>query len=164
MNAALSIILGIIFVVLQTACLPEFFTCRCYLDFLLPLVIYVSIVRPVAESILLVLFFGLVMDSLSGTPFGLYIITYVWLLLGVRGSMRLLDAGSFLLFPLVLASSVLFENLLFAFSVSAAPSMAVFKQAFWALVIAPFFLILFNALFLRFRKIAAWLGRDPQGL
>ena len=164
MNVALSIILGLVLVVLHTACLPEFFMSGCYLDLLLPLVIYVSIVRPVTESIFLILFFGLVMDSLSGSPFGLYIITYVWLLLGVRGSMRLLDAGSFFLFPLILALGVIFENLLFAFSVSTVPSMEIFIQALWALATAPFFLLLFNALFLRFKKITVWLGRDPQGL
>jgi len=164
MNIALSIILGLVFVVLHTACLPNLFMSGCYLDLLLPLVIYVSVFRPVAESIFLMIFFGLVMDSLSGSPFGLYIITYVWLLLGVRGSMRLLDAGSFFLFPLILALSVIFENLLFAFSVSAVPSMEVFLHAFWALATAPFFLILFNALFLRFKQIPVWLGRDPQGL
>jgi cell shape-determining protein MreD len=164
MNAALSIVLSLVFIVFQTVCLPALFRSCCYVDLLLPLVIYISIVRPVIESLLLILFFGLVMDSLSGTPFGLYIITYVWLLLGVRGSMRLLDAGSYFLFPLILALSVVFENLLFAFSVSTVPSMAVFIQAVWALVTAPFFLLFFNALFLRFKKMAVWLGRDPQGL
>jgi rod shape-determining protein MreD len=164
MKAALSIILGLVLVVLHTTCLPELFMSGCYLDLLLPLVIYVSIFSPVAESIFLLLFFGLIMDSLSGSPFGLYIITYVWLLLGVRGSMRLLDAGSFFLFPLILAVSVIFEDLLFAFSVSTFPSMAVFIQALWALATAPFFLLLFNVLFLRLKQIGPWLGRDPQGL
>ena len=164
MNAVLSIILALVFVVFQTAWLPALFTCDCYLDLLLPLVIYVSIFRPVIESIFLILFFGLVMDSLSGGPFGLYMITYLWLFLGVRGSMRLLDAGSYFLFPLILALSVLIENLLFAFSVSTVPSVAVFMYALWALITAPFFLLLFNALFLRFKKIAVWPGRDTQGL
>jgi len=164
MNVALSIILGFVFVVLQTSCLPELFMSGCYLDLLLPLVIYISIFRPVFESIFLILIFGLVMDSLSGAPFGLYIITYVWLFIGVRGSMRLLDAGSLFLFPLILTLSVLFENLLFAFSVSTVPSVEVFVQALWALLTAPFFLLFFNVLFLRFKKIAVWLGRDPQGL
>lgn len=164
MNTVLSIFLGLAFVVLQTAFLPEIFMGGSYLDLLLPLIIYVSIFRPVVESIFLILIFGLVMDSLSGTPFGLYIITYVWLFLGVRGSMRLLDAGSVFLFPLILTLSVIFENLLFAFSVSVTPSVEVFAQALWALVTAPFFLFFFNALFLRFKKIAVKLGRDPQAL
>ena len=164
MNVALSLVLGLVFVVFQTACLPVYFKSCCYVDLLLPLVIYISIFRPVIESVFLIVFFGLVMDSLSGTPFGLYIITYVWLLLGVRGSMQLFDAGSYFLFPLILALSVVFENLLFAFSVSTVPSMAVFTQALMAIVTAPFFLLLFNVLFHRLKKMAAMLGRDPQGM
>lgn len=164
MTVVLSIILGLVLVVLHTACLPNLFLSGCYLDLLLPLVIYISVFRPVVESILLILFFGLVMDSLSGSPFGLYIITYVWLLLGVRGSMRLLDAGSFFLFPLILALGVIFENLLFAFSVSTVPSMEIFIQALWMLAAAPVFLLLFNVLFLRLKQITVKLGGDPQGL
>jgi hypothetical protein len=164
MNVALSIILGLVLVVLHTACLPSLSMSGCYIDLLLPLIIYVSVFRPVVESISLMLIFGLVMDSLSGSPFGLYIITYVWLLLGVRGSVRLLDAGSYFLFPLILSSGVIFENLLFAFSVHRVPSMEIFIQAFWALAMAPFFLLLFNALFLRVKQITVFLGRDPQGL
>ena len=140
MNIVLSIILGFMLVVFQTACLPEIGIFDCYFDLLLPLVVYISIFRPVLERTLLILFFGMVMDSISGSPFGLYIITYIWLLLGVRGSMHFLDAGSFFLFPLILAVGVVFENLLFSVSTFRAPPMAVFTQALWALPLAPGFM------------------------
>lgn len=163
MNIILSIVLGIFFAVLQTACLPHFCSsCRSF-DMLLPLVIYLSVFRPVAESLTLVAFLGIIMDCLSGSPFGLYVITYVWLLLGVRGSMRFLDAGSYFLFPLILMLGMVFEYFIFAFSTSRSPSADILTVALWAIVAAPFFLMLFNALFGGIGRLAAGLGLDRQG-
>lgn len=163
MKIVLSIVLGIFFAVLQTACLPHVcLSCR-YFDMLLPLVIYLSVFRPVAESLPLVAFFGVVMDCLSGSPFGLYVITYIWLLLGVRGSMHFLDAGSYFLFPLIMMLGMVFEHFLFAFSTSRSPSAGILVNALWAIAAAPFFLMLFNALFGKIERITARLGLDRQG-
>jgi cell shape-determining protein MreD len=159
----LGIFLGIFFAVFQTACLPNVcLSCRSF-DMLLPLVIYLSVFRPVAESLSLVAFFGIIMDCLSGSPFGLYVITYVWLLLGVRGSMYFLDAGSYFLFPLIMMLGMVFEYFLFAFTTSRNPSTAIFASALLAIIAAPFFLMLFNALFGKIERIASGLGLDRQG-
>jgi rod shape-determining protein MreD len=159
----LSIVLGIFFAVLQTACLPHIcISCRCF-DMLLPLVIYLSVFRPVPESIPLVFFFGIIMDCLSGSPFGLYIITYLWLLFGVRGSMRFLDAGSYFLFPLILMLGMVIEHSIFAVFTSRTPSIGILVHALWAIVLAPFFLMFFNALFNKVEQIASGLGLDRQG-
>lgn len=163
MKIVLSIALGFFFAVFQTACLPLVcLSCRRF-DMVLPLVIYLSVCRPVAESIPLVAFFGIVMDCLSGSPFGLYVVTYVWLLLGVRGSMYFLDAGSYFLFPLILMLGMVIEHLLFAFSTSRTPSVGILATALWTIVAAPFFLMFFNALFDRIGRIAAGLDLDRQG-
>ena len=163
MSIALSTVLGLFFIVLQTACLPLLFNSGRSFDLLLPLVVYLGVFRPVPESIFLTLVFGITMDSLSGSPFGLYVITYAWMLIGVRGSMRFLDAGSYFLFPLILALGIVFENLLFAFSVSAGPSVKILVNALWALATAPLFLLFFNGLFGQFRRIVGRLGSDRQG-
>lgn len=163
MNAILSIVLGLLFAILQTTCLPHISpSCR-YFDLLLPLVIYLSVFRPVAESLSLLVCFGVMMDCLSGSSFGLYLITYVWLFIGVRGSMRLLDAGSYFLFPLILMLGVVFEHLLFTLSTSRSPSAAILVHALWAAIMAPFFLMFFKRLFGRIERITAGLGLDRQG-
>jgi cell shape-determining protein MreD len=108
-------------------------------------------------------FFGVIMDCVSGTPFGLYFITYVWILLGVRGSMRLLDAGSYFLFPLILSAGLLLEHLLFAFSISRLPSAQALLSALWAIATAPFFLIFFKGVFGRLGRIVSRLDFDRQG-
>jgi rod shape-determining protein MreD len=159
----LSIVLGVLFTVLQTVCLPHISFRFHHFDMLLPLVIYLSVFRPVPESIPLVAFFGIIMDCLSGSPFGLYVITYVWILLGVRGSMRFLDAGSYFLFPLILMLGLVFEHSLFAICSSRVPSAGIFFYALWAIVAAPFFLVFFNALFKKMERITAGLGFDRQG-
>jgi cell shape-determining protein MreD len=155
--------MGLALVVAQTALLPHFFiSCRCY-DMLLPLVIYIGIFRPVPESAFIAALFGVIMDSISGTSFGLYFITYVWILLGVRGSMRLLDAGSYFLFPLILSAGLLFEHLLFAVSVSRMPPAQAFLSALWAIFTAPFFLMFFNGLFGRLGRFVSRFDFDRQG-
>lgn len=163
MKIVLGIFLGIFFAVFQTACLP--YVCPSFrsFDMLLPLVIYLSVFSPVAEGLSLVVFFGIIMDCLSGSPFGLYIITYAWIFLGVRGSMYFLDAGSYFLFPLIMMLGMVFEYFLFAFSTSRSPSAAIFSNALLAIVAAPFFLMLFNALFGKIERITAGLGLDRQG-
>jgi cell shape-determining protein MreD len=162
-NIVAGVILGFVLVVVQTACFPHFFiSCRCY-DLLLPLVVYLGVFRPVAESMFLAAFFGVIMDCVSGTPFGLYFITYVWILLGVRGSMRLLDAGSYFLFPLILSAGLLLEHLLFAFSISRLPSAQALLSALWAIATAPFFLIFFKGVFGRLGRIVSRLDFDRQG-
>lgn len=155
MTLLLSILLGILFIVLQTACIPPHFLFIRYFDLLLPLVIYVSVFRPAAESIFLVLFFGILMDSLSGSPFGLYSITYVWLLLGVRGSMLFLDAGSYFLFPLILAAALIVEHLLFSIYKVAIPSGEIWVTVLWALITAPLFLLFLNTMFKKCRQLSA---------
>lgn len=163
MKIVLSVILGLFFTVLQTACLPSLcLSCR-YFDILMPLVIYLSVFRPVAESLPLLVSFGIVMDCLSGSSFGLYPITYVWLLIGVRGSMRLLDAGSYFLFPLILMLGMAFEHFLFALSTSRNLSVDILVNALWAVVAAPFFLMFFKSLFGRIDRIASGLGLERDG-
>lgn len=163
MNIVLSIVLGLILLVVQTVCLPHFFACFRFFDMLMPLVIYLGISRPVAESFSLAVVSGLFMDALSGGPFGFYVITYIWLLIGVRGSMYFLDAGSYFLFPLILTVGMLCENFLFAIATSRAPSKLIIATALLALVVAPFFLLLFNSLFGKIGRIAARLAVDRQG-
>lgn len=162
MNIVLSVVLGLFFTILQTACMPHFSISFRSFDLLLPLVIFQSIFRPVAESISLIVVFGVIMDCLSGSPFGLYIITYVWLFLGVRGSMYFLDAGSYFLFPLILVLGMVFEHLIFSFSAHRMPAREILTNVLWAIIMAPFFLMFFKALFGRIGRITAGQGLNRQ--
>jgi hypothetical protein len=90
------------------------------------------------------------MDSLSSTPFMLYITAYLWLFLSVRGIRKILRLeGSFRL-PFIVVSGVLIENLIFIATVSILDSGFRFSlvvlrsiaiQLLWAVCTGALFLV-----------------------
>ncbi len=164
MALVLSFLLGLAAVVSQTAVLPVVFPGVRFFDLALPLVIYVSIFLPPARSAGFLLVFGAVVDAISGGPFGLFTITYIWLLIGLRGSMHFLDAGSLFLFPLILVIGVFLEEVLAVLVVSTVPDGRLLIRVFWALGTAPLFLVVFRALYGRCRHMAEAFNRDAQEL
>ena len=140
-------------IVLQTTILPHLPLFKNFYDLPALFVIYLSVYRPARESIPVVIFLGFVMDSLSSTPFMLYITAYLWLFLSVRGIKKILRLeGSFRL-PFIVVSGVLIENLIFMmtvfvldsgfrFSLTVVRSIAV--QSLWALCTGSLFLVSFN--------------------
>ena len=81
----------------------------CY-DLLIPMVIYLGFFRKLQESIPVILFMGLVMDSLSGVTFGFYLSTYIWLYLAVLLLKQLFLVKNVLLLSFVTVLAVLMEN------------------------------------------------------
>jgi len=105
-------------IVLQTTILPHLPLFKNFYDLSALFVIYLSVYRPARASLPVVIFLGFVMDSLSSTPFMLYITAYLWLFLSVRGITKILRLeGSFRL-PFIVVSGVLIENLIFIVTVS----------------------------------------------
>ena len=139
--------------VFQTTIMPYIPLFDRFYDLLTPFVIYLSIFRPVRESLVIVLIFGFLMDNISGGPFGLYITTYVWLFVGVRWAITFLHVGDSLILPFVVAAGVLMENVIFIgasamFESSSRISEEVVStvaiQVLWAVFTGPFFLMFFN--------------------
>lgn len=99
-------------IILQTTILPYFNVFSGIYNLLIPFVIFICIYLPLRESLPFVLILGLVMDNLSGSPFGLYLTFYFWLLVGVRWIITFLRVGNKFLLSAVAAVAVLFENVL----------------------------------------------------
>lgn len=165
MKFILSLLIGICCVVLETALVARINTVLPLFDLLLPLVVYISILGPALHCIALIIVLGALMDAVSGSPFGLYVVTYLWVFIGVRGSMCFLDAGSLFLFPLILAGGIMLENVLFAVCAHGIPFKVhqfffLMKSALievtLGLIIAPFLLLFFNFIYLRYDE---WAGR-----
>jgi len=139
-------------VLFQTTVMPYFHLFDKFYDLLSPFVIYLSLFRSLRQSIPVILFFGFVMDSLSGGPFGIYLTTYLWLFIGVRWIITFLRVGDNLLLPFVVAAGVLLQNFIFIGTIamfkpgaqylSAAISM-VMVQVLWAIFTGPIFLMFF---------------------
>lgn len=140
-------------VIFQTTVMPYFPLFDRFYDLLAPFVIYLSLFHSVRDSIPVILFFGFVMDSLSGGPFGLYLTTYVWLFVGVRWIITFLHVGDSFLLPFVVAAGVLMQNCIFIGTVAMLESGSRFSsatintvgvQVFWAIFTGPIFLMFFN--------------------
>ncbi len=105
---------GLLLVIIQTTIKPYFPVLLSDLyDLLIPFVIYLAIFRPPGESILVVLFFGLIMDNFTGGPFGFYVSAYFWLFVGVKAVMKIFQLKNTFILLFIVAFGVLAENLMF---------------------------------------------------
>jgi rod shape-determining protein MreD len=100
-------------ILLQTTLLPEMLASRVFYDLLTPMVIHISVYRPLREGVPLILLLGIAMDSLSGGPPGLYISLYVWLYIAMRYLKQFLHVGNLLLLSLVAIAGAGLESLAF---------------------------------------------------
>lgn len=143
-------------VILQTTVMPYLRLLNSFYDLLIPFVIYLSLSRNVRESLPFIFVLGFIMDNLSGGPFGLYLTTYFWLFVGVKGVTRLLQVGSRLFsLTLIVAAGVLIENLIFLGTLTILgpePQLAgnaakvITVQVLWAIWTGPIFLMIFRSM------------------
>ena len=136
-------------IIVQTTLITYFNVFAGMYDLLIPFVIFISICLPLRESLPFILILGLIMDNLSGSPFGFYVTFYFWLVVGVRWILKFLRASNKLFLSLVVVVAVLVQNLLimatFGFGGSGwqLPAVAlknISAQFFWALTTGPLFL------------------------
>lgn len=140
-------------VLFQTTVMPYFHLFDRFYDLLSPFVIYLSLFHSPRQSIPVILFFGFVMDSLSGGPFGLYLTTYIWLFIGARWIITYLHVGDNFLLPFVVVAGVLLQNCVFIGTIamfepgtqflSEAVSIVTI-QVLWAIFTGPILLMFFN--------------------
>lgn len=140
-------------VILQTAVLPHLPLLNSFYDLLIPFIIYLALYRPLREGLLLVILLGFIMDNISGSPFGLYLTTYCWLLIGVIWTTKFVQVGNRVLLSVVVAAGVLIENLLFmgTFTISGPDAKipvemwsTIAIQLLWALGSGPFILLFYK--------------------
>ena len=137
-------------ILIQTTVLTYFTAFSGIYDLLIPFVIFICICLPIRESLPFVLILGLIMDNLSGSPFGLYLTFYFWLLGGVRLILKFLRVSNKFLLSLIVIVAVLIENIIVlgTFALSGPDwqlPVDTFKNLalpiFWAMVTGPVFLL-----------------------
>jgi rod shape-determining protein MreD len=147
MNSFAYLAAGLLLVICQTTLLPLLPVTRHFFDLLLPLVIYLAAFRPMHEALPFTLFLGVLVDNLSGGPFGLYLTSYVWLLIGARLAAMVVRAENPIMLVLLLIAAVAAQNGLFlAVLGSAGPAdlsggfalRVMTEQIGWVLLIGPF--------------------------
>lgn len=140
-------------IVFQTTIVPHLPLFDNFYDLPALFIIYLSLYRPARESLPVVIFLGFVMDSLSSTPFMLYITAYFWLFISVRGISKILRLEGRFRLPFIVVSGVLIENLIFIgtvfmldsgfrFSLTVVRSIAV--QSLWAICTGSLFIVSFD--------------------
>ncbi len=144
----------LVLVILQTTVMPYLSVLDRFYDLLIPFLVYLGLFRPVHEGLLFVCFLGFIMDNLSGGPFGLYLTSYFWLLIGAKGITQLLQVGKHMfIITFIVAAGVLVQNLIFLgsfaiFSPEQQFAGDAFKivavQILWALLTGSVFLIIFR--------------------
>jgi cell shape-determining protein MreD len=129
-------------------------------DLLITFVIYAGLFLPFLESVVLILVLGVLMDSITGGLFGLYLSIYFWIIVGLRPVVTLLNLKNANTLRLLLAIAIGFENLmLFVGTValkqeivfSSDSLLAVAYQLFWTLALGPWLIRLLNAMDRRFK-------------
>lgn len=154
--------------IIQTTIFPYIALMRGMYDLLIPFVIFISICLPIRESLPFALVLGLIMDNLSGSPFGLYLTYYLWLFIGVRFIIKFLRVSNKFFLSVVVVVAVLVENILmiatFAFFRPAGQLpvdafLVVTQQFLWALATGPLFLLSLLALAKKFN--IQWDGAAP---
>jgi rod shape-determining protein MreD len=131
----------------QTTLIPRLAFASHFFDLMLALVIYLAVFRPLPEALPFMLFLGVLMDNVSGGPFGLYLTSYVWVFIGARAAAKVVRAESAILIVLTLISAVAAQNALFLATRGVAghgdlPAgwalRLVTEQIGWVLLIGPF--------------------------
>ena len=154
MSYCFNIGICLVLVILQTTVMPYLSMLDRFYDLLIPFIVYLSLSRPVREGLLFVCFLGFIMDNLSGSSFGLYLTSYFWLFIGVKGITQLLQVGRRVaIITVIVAAGVLAENLIFLGSFAIfSPEQQLTGDAFkivavqilWALLTGSVFLIIFR--------------------
>lgn len=138
-------------VIVKTTLIPGVPLFQKFYDLLIPIIIYLSFYRSLKEGLPIVLFFGLIMDSLSGGTLGLYLLIYIWLYLGMRWLSQFLHTGSVMLLAVAVVCGVVFEvAALLGYMAFLAPNASIpddaaqitVLQIVWALITGPMILII----------------------
>lgn len=151
MTVLFYMLVSLCLVLIKTTLIPGMLLFDKFYDLLIPILIYLSFFRSKFEGVPIVIFFGLIMDSLCGGPMGLYLATYIWLYIGMRWAAQFLYTGSVFLLSLAVAIGVVFEILvLLGYMAFLAPSASipvdtlgtVILQILWALITGPLILVI----------------------
>jgi rod shape-determining protein MreD len=107
-----NIVVIIFFLLFQTSIAPNFRLFYDSFNLMSFFVVYLAMYRPTQEIIIFVVLTGILVDSVSGCPFGLYITIYIWVSIGIRWVLKYLHKGNVLLIPIIIFGVILVENLL----------------------------------------------------
>lgn len=170
MTYVLHIAVCTVLLMFQTVLKPQIAPLTGLYDLLLAYIAYLGLRHRPRETLPLVLVAGFFMDSLTGGPFGLFLTTYLWLILLIRGIKRFIHPGNLAFRLLAVPLAVVLQNLIYAAValllgkgqlLSAHALRIGMIQLAWALVTGGLLLAVFHWLHLSWgRLLDAYLVRE----
>lgn len=162
-------IVGLFIIVVQTTILRLPLFDGIFYDLLIPLIVFFSLNLPKRKGILVVVIFGLIMDLLSGTIFGLYISIYFWVFLSVKGLSKCFNVSDTIFQSVLIGVCVLGQHFMFCAPWKGAQSLAVragpvLIQTIFAVLTGPGILMLLGMLHTRLQSRLSGAQRDTAGL
>lgn len=155
MNYVFYILVCLTLIVLQTSILFRLPFGSQFFDLPVILVIYLGLLRPLRESLPLILLLGLLMDHLSGAPFMLYTSAYVWVYLAVLALAAMLQVRLRFRLGIIVVAAVTLENAVFVLGSHLTADATYFPahelgkfvlRLLWALLLGPVCILLIERL------------------
>jgi hypothetical protein len=163
--------IGLATIVGQTTILRIPLVRNVFYDLLIPLIIFLGLRLREGRGVSLLVILGFVMDLLSGGIFGLYLSTYFWIFLSVKGVARYFDVDDITFQSILVALCVLGQHLLFWASLAppwkgapllAAQTAPVLLQITLAAVTGPRLLTLLGRLQTRFETRSSRVRNEAE--
>ncbi|VFQ43394.1 rod shape-determining protein MreD [Desulfoluna butyratoxydans] len=138
-------LVSILLILIQTALLPQM-SMRPPFDLLVVQVVFTALALPRLQGGVVVLVTGVLVDGLSGSPFGFYLTSYFWLFFTLRVAIQVLHVYSRILIYLAILAGIVLENLvaLLVLSVSGAATPTMMwaveqggRQLLWGALLGP---------------------------
>ena len=147
------ILIALSLIIIQTSIIPFHGIFQRFYDLLLVFVIFLGLYRPLREGVPAVIILGFIMDSLSGSPLGIYTTSYIWIYGGCIWFLKLFHVHNRLFLIMMVAMAVALENFIFIIGLflqtdnldaSNILLPMIFIQLVWAISTAPWLIIFIN--------------------
>ncbi len=109
----LYILISLALILLQSLVLAAILPPELVYDLLIPLVVYLSLFHPGSNSLLLILFLGLLMDGITGGAMGIHMLTYFWVFTIIQLVVNFLQKDNAFLMVVAIALGVVLESAFF---------------------------------------------------
>lgn len=163
--------IGLVAIVGQTTILRLPLFRNLFYDLLIPLIVFLGLRLRDGKGISLLIILGLVMDLLSGGIFGLYLSSYFWIFLSIKGISKYFDVDDATFQGILIALCVLGQHLVFCVLLAppwkgsqllAARVIPVLLQAAIAALTGPSILALLGKLKTRFLMASSGAKKETE--
>ncbi len=114
----------------QTALKKTFPILNISFDLLIPCIVFLILLRSKVETWLSIIAAGIGVNTLSGAPMGVYLITYIWLFMLFKNVKTYFHSPDSFLFVILVSTGVMVEHLIFgAFYMIQSPAQGISLHA-----------------------------------